>query len=91
MNIPMKLVTNEPLKQFSIGQIRIPYKEIRIPQQTLQFQSFSSKFKEGDSNPSQGDSNPSHSDSNPHFREFRLMKEIRIPYEEIRKIGRAHV
>ena len=75
MNLPMKLFTNEPLKRFSIGQIRILIKEIRIPQQTLQFWSFSSKFKEGDSNPSQGDSNP-------HSRKCRLTKAIRIHIPE---------
>ena len=77
MNIPKKIFTNELLRLFSSGQIRIPNKEIRIPQQTLQFWSFPGKFEERDSN-------PSHSDSSPHSREFRLTRAIRIPHEEIR-------
>ena len=77
MNIPKKFFTNEHLRLFSSGQIRIPNKEIRTPQQTLQFWSFSSKFEEGDSN-------PSHSDSNPYSREFKLIRAIRIPHEVIR-------
>ena len=86
MNIPKKIFTNEHLRLFSGGQIRIPNKAIRIPQLTLQFWSFSSKFEEGDSN-------PSYNDSNPHSRKIRLTKAIRIPHEKIqiqipvRKLG----
>ena len=69
MNIPKKIFTNEHLRLFSSGQIRIPNKAIQIPQQTLQFWSFSSKFEEGDSN-------PSHSDLNPHSRKCKLTKAI---------------
>ena len=77
MDISKKIFTNEHLKLFSSGQIRIPNKAIRIPQQTLQFWSFSSKFEEDDSN-------PSHSDSNPHSKKCKLTKAIRIPPITIR-------
>ena len=77
MNIPKKIFTNEHLRLFSSGQIRIPNKAIRIPQLTLQIWSFSSKFEEGDSN-------PSYSDLNPHSRKCKLTKAIRIPYITIR-------
>ena len=77
MNIPKKIFTNEHLRLFSSGQIRIPNKAIRISQLTLQFWNFSSKFEEGNSN-------PSHSDSNPHSRKYKLTKAIRIPPIAIR-------
>ena len=77
MNIPKKIFTNEHLRLFSSGKIRIPNKAIRIPQLTFQFWSFSSKFKKGDSN-------PSHSDSNPHSRKYKLTKAILIPPIAIR-------
>ena len=75
MNIPKKIFTNEYLKLFSNGQIRILNKAIRILQLTLQFWSFSSKFKEADSN-------PSHSNLNPLFKKCKLTKAIRIHIPE---------